>query len=562
MSDTVLRRFALLLVLFGAFAGPACAQGTELMPGVTYEQTVQFTSHGAVVLHVITAPRPGDQNGLYQLAPVLAGGTVSSKAERVTEMERDASTQATVAGINGDFAHPSGIFMAGGVLVRPPLQTRSSIGIDATGTLRVDRVKFAGTWKGTGQRRPLAGTNVTPAAGQVVLFTPGWGAPVPRVPGASEVTLESFPVATPSTDLTATVTAVGAGGGETIPPTGAVLMATGSAAAKLQTEAPAGTTLTARLILQPAWDGVSAALGGGPVLVKNGKPVFRSLEGFTNDQIAARAPRAGVGQLADGRIVLVAVDGNQPGYSAGMTSFELAQTLQRLGAVTAAAVESGPAVTAAFDGRLLGRPSAAAGELPVQEALLVEYFGVYSPPLLPVVNGDPARAVEPLVVKLVRPATVTAELVGPDGLPRMLESAVAHPAGTYPLPFTSYDVEGAWRWRVQATDDLGRVSTVDQAFRYDKTLTGLAVASPARGSAVVRFALSRPAKVRLRIETKGGVTVRELPDADLAVGARQVVWDGLLPQHIRAAGGSYVAHVIVSSIVGTSQLAVPFAFRR
>ena len=139
-------------------------------------------------------------------------------------------------------------------------------------------------------------------------------------------------------------------------------MATGSAAAKLQAEAPVGTQLTARLILQPAWAGVIAALGGGPVLVKNGKPVFRSLEDFTNDQVSSRAPRAGVGQLADGRVLLVAVDGGEPGYSAGMTSFELAQTLQRLGAVTASAVESGGAVTAAFDGRLLDRPSDAAGE--------------------------------------------------------------------------------------------------------------------------------------------------------------------------------------------------------
>ena len=84
-----------------------------------------------------------------------------------------------------------------------------------------------------------------------------------------------------------------------------------------------------------------AALGGGPVLVRNSAPVFRSLEDFTNDQIAARSPRAGVGQLADGRVILVAVDGGQPGYSVGLTSFELAQTMARLGAVTAAGSSPG-----------------------------------------------------------------------------------------------------------------------------------------------------------------------------------------------------------------------------
>jgi flagellar hook assembly protein FlgD len=68
--------------------------------------------------------------------------------------------------------------------------------------------------------------------------------------------------------------------------------------------------------------------------------------------------------------------------------------------------------------------------------------------------------------------------------------------------------------------------------------------------------------VRLRIETRTGVTMREVSPADLAAGAQQVVWDGRLPQGTRAYGGTYVAHVIWTSTVGTSELAVPFAFRR
>src|SRR5215475_12969181 len=73
----VMRRSALFLLLclvMAIFAAPAHVQATQLMPGVTYVRTVQFTPHGAVVLHVLTAPRPGDQKGLYQLAPVLARG--------------------------------------------------------------------------------------------------------------------------------------------------------------------------------------------------------------------------------------------------------------------------------------------------------------------------------------------------------------------------------------------------------------------------------------------------------------------------------------------------------
>ncbi len=224
------------------------------------------------------------------------------------------------------------------------------------------------------------------------------------------------------------------------------------------------------------------------MLVRNAKPVFRSLEDFTNDQVTERDPRAGVGQLADGRVILVAVDGRQPGYSVGLTSFELAQTMQRLGAVTASGVDSGGSVTVAFDGQLLNRPSDPAGERAVKEALLVQYFGVYAaPPPLPLLNGEPGKTVEPLSYKLVRPSVVTAQLVGPDGVARPLETAVKHDPGSYSFEYSTFDAEGTWHWNVTATDDLGRVSTIDRAFRYDTTLRGLSAPRVARNVATIRF---------------------------------------------------------------------------
>jgi hypothetical protein len=563
----MVRRLALVAAASAALAPSALAANpVTLMPGVTDQPAVQFTLHGPVALHVITAPKPGDDGGLYALAPVLAGGTIAGGHDRLTQIEQGLSPQATVVGINGDFPAgkaglPAGIVIQGGALEHTPLQFRSSIGIDGGGGLHVDRVSFAGTWKGTGQRRPLAGVDETPGKNGVVLFTPAYGATVPRVTGSNEVVLEPFPAAVPGTDLQATVASTGSGGGEQIPADGAVLQAAGAAAAPLAAEAPVGMPMTVRLILSSGWTGMPSALGGGPVLVRGGKAVFRSGEDFTGDQISSRNARAAVGQLADGRIVLVTVDGGRPGYSVGMTSFELAQTMVRLGAVTACGVEAGGAVTAAFDGTLLDRPSDPDGERAIGEALLVEYFGVYAPPVpVPLVNGDPGATAEPLTYKVVRPSTVTAELIEPDGVPSVLESAAAHPPGAYSTTYSSFDAEGLWTWRVTATDDLNRVSTIDRPFRVDSTLRGLAV-PPARGHADVSFVLGRPASVRLRIETTGGVTVRLLPAVQLAAGPAQLTWDGTIRGGAKAPSGSYVAHVFATSEVGTSDLRQTFAFR-
>jgi len=514
-------------------------------------------------MHVITAPRPV---GLYALTPVLAGGTLTGGLEPVTQIERDASATATTAGINGDLfradGRPSGIWIGNSLLAQPPLASRSSIGVDTTGTLYVDRVKLFGTWQGTGQRRTLTGLNTPPGPGQTVLFTSAYGPRTPVVASAAEAVLGAFPPTSPNADLSGAVTATASGGGEPIPPGGAVLMAVGGAAAKLQAEARIGTTIHVRLGLQPTWDGVTAALGGGPLLVRNGKAVFRALEDFTNDQVGARTARGAVGQLADGRVVLVAVDGGRPGYSVGLTSFELAQALVRLGAVTAAGVDQGDSVTAAFDGRLLSRPSGRV-ERAVKEALLVQYFGVYAPePSLPLLTGEPGLTAEPLLYKIVRPSTVTATLVGPDGAQHPLESGVAHAPGTYSFTATTFDHEGTWRWDVSAVDDLGRTSTIERTFRFDTTLQALAVPRSARGTVRVGFTLTRPAQVTLRIETSSGALLRALPATVLQPGAGSIRWDGRLPGGSHAFGGTYVAHLVVASDVGTSERSVSFRFTR
>ncbi len=183
----MLRRVVISGVSALVLAGPAQAQGvrTLLMPGVSYTKQVEFTTHGPVAFHAVNAPRPG---GLYAVKPVLSNNAIVGR-ERVTSMQRSVSASATVAGVNGDLftfadGRPTGMLIRSGVLETPPHPERSSVGISADGSLRVERVAFAGFWRGTGQRRPLR-LNGVPAANGVALFTPSWGAATPALPGSS-----------------------------------------------------------------------------------------------------------------------------------------------------------------------------------------------------------------------------------------------------------------------------------------------------------------------------------------------------------------------------------------
>jgi hypothetical protein len=552
----VVRTAVICALCAGVFVSLAPAavpvRGQQLMPGVIYSRQLEFTAHGPVVMHVISAPKPV---GLYALKPLLSNNAILGR-ERVTLMQRRVSGEATVAGVNGDLfsfsdGHPTGALIREGVLDSAPVGFRSSIGIDTDGVLHVERVQLAGTWQGSGQRRIL-GINEPPRAGRTTLYTPAWGARTPAEDGGAQAILQSFPPSAPNTPLASTVGEYVSGGNQPIPPGGAVLVARGAQAGFLAAEAPLGAGITIRLTLTPPWTNVREALGGGPIIVRDGKPVFRSLESFTTAQLTPREPRAGVGQTADGRILLVAVDGRQPGYSWGLTNFELALTMMRLGCVTASALDSGGSTTMAFDGKLLNRPSDRGGERAVAEALTLLYYGVYAPtPASRVVspNADGIDDAQALVYKLVRPSAVTATASGPGGAVVQLDSGSRAP-GTYRFNWDgAAQPEGAWTFRVVADDDLGRRSIAERQFSLNNTL-GFLTARTSGRRVVAGFKLASPARVVVRVETPGGSLVRTLATRSLPAGDGTASWKGR--------PGRYVLSVTATNDVGAVELTAPF----
>ena len=578
---------AFVVTLATLFATPAGAQPVPLFPGTTYERSVQFTPHGPVAIHVVRGPRPV---GLYRLRPVLSNGSVVLR-ETVSSMQRRLASQATSVGVNGDYfaprdGRPSGIFMSDGILATPPNSARSSAGVTLDGLLDVRRVSFHGTWRGSGQRRAFNFLNKAPGMNGISLFTPDWGFATPRVEGSFAVVLGSFPPATPNTDLDVPVTASSVGGSIRIEPGTAVLVARGNAAAKLETEAQPGTVVTLRLTLQPDWSVVSDAIGGGPILVRDGVPVYRSNEAFTTSQLAPRGPRTAIGQRADGGIVLVTTDGRQPGLSVGMTNFELAQTLVRFGAVRGMGLDGGGSSTLAFDGTVLNSPSDGR-ERAVSTALMLEYYGVYAPPPSEPVaspNGDGVADTEKLSYKVVRPSNVTATLTSPDGTIAWQDASADQP-GTYAVPFPPAPApppegvppvqtgpvapaEGRWSLTVAATDDQGLSSTTTRRFVVNSTLGSLGV-TPLRvavrktgGHAEIRWSQARAARAKVTVETPQGVLVRTVSTASLPPGEQTVVWDGRGGNREPVAAGRYVIRVTASNELGLVSLTQAITVRR
>jgi hypothetical protein len=179
------------------------------------------------------------------------------------------------------------------------------------------------------------------------------------------------------------VTALREARGGPIPPAGSVLAGTGDAADWLRAHAQPGTRIAVTTALHTERGPLKAAPGlgvvnGGPRLLRGGRPdITAEAEGFDHPDdpgfyyafALRRNPRTIAGVTGGGRLLLVAVDGRAPGYSAGLDFEEEAAVMRALGARDVVNLDGGGSTTMTIRNRVVTRPSDATGERPVGDGI-------------------------------------------------------------------------------------------------------------------------------------------------------------------------------------------------
>ncbi|MBA2746678.1 MAG: phosphodiester glycosidase family protein [Flavisolibacter sp.] len=115
------------------------------------------------------------------------------------------------------------------------------------------------------------------------------------------------------------------------------------------------------------------SIGGGPVLIQNGNQLITNNEErkFGGKGLYDKHPRTAMGYTADGKLVILAVEGRNPEAS-GASLPQLAGILQELGCIEAMNLDGGGSSCLLVNGKETIRPSDKEGQRPVPAVFMIK----------------------------------------------------------------------------------------------------------------------------------------------------------------------------------------------
>ncbi len=354
---------AVLVLLALVGSAQAAVFTKDLAPGVTLMQEVTTEPVPLVVTAVtvdlanpaVTAKAAIGQDAVYTDDPFRGREKISSLTAR----------KGALVGVNADFfpfgdvptGDPLNACIIDGELVSEPAGNRAVLAILNNKAVIFDNPRIdADLTLATGARRQIDGFNRVRETNQVVVYTAACGATTQNKFKATDLicTSQELPIRI-GKPIKLTIAEVKLDAMNTpIPKDGAVISGGGPAALFLKENAKPGDTITLQVNLKSAatcdWNQVEQAVGGGPWLLKDGNEfIDLEAEGMGASFSTTKHPRTAAGTTAEGKLMLVTVDGRQS-ISSGASLADLSALMKRLGCVNAINLDGGGSSTLAVKG--------------------------------------------------------------------------------------------------------------------------------------------------------------------------------------------------------------------
>lgn len=328
-------------------------QPRQIMPGLNYTRYLRVDNRGMLTAYVLEADR-----SKFDLQLVLARDSIASGRQKLKAI---ASAHQAVAAINGGYFALDGSLIGNtrinGQTAGTTYFDRTSLGFMPDGTLKLATSQYYGVVEIAGQKVYLSGVNCPRGENNTILYNSLFG----NYTGTNEFGKEYVV-------QNGKVIAINQAN-SFIPVDGQVISVHGKAQEAF-TNVKIGDKISIGENFGPELDSASTIVGAGPELLRNGQlHVTAVQEQFPADIAKGRAPRTALGIKADGKIILMVIDGRQS-HSIGTTLTETAQLLQKFGAVNGFNLDGGGSSEMVLQGQILNSPSDG-GERPVGSGLIL-----------------------------------------------------------------------------------------------------------------------------------------------------------------------------------------------
>ena len=265
-----------------------------------------------------------------------------------------------------------GIEVLNGKLLSESNDVRAAAGLierASTQELIFGHIKFSGQIIAGQAKHAIEGLNRPRGDNELIIFTPEFHRTTLTDPTGLELIVRRERIVE-RRDLK---------GSSAIPADGYVISVAGTARLWALEKLLVGTRVKLSLDWSPtetetadSWKQAANIIGAGPQLIKNGRiEITNAAERILPSFVSDGHPRTAIAKTKSGQILLLTVDGRQPGESIGMSLTMLADLLTEFGAVEAINLDGGGSTTMVISNKLVNKPSDATGERPVSDAILV-----------------------------------------------------------------------------------------------------------------------------------------------------------------------------------------------
>lgn len=315
---------------------------STVYPGLNYTRYVRVDGRGMMTSYVLEADR-----SKFDVRLALAGGSISSGRATVKSIAR---ASRAVAAVNGGYFGLDGTLIGNtrinGQTAGVTYYRRTSLGVMPDGTLKLAPSEYYGevNIKAKGTKAFLSGVNCERGENTIILYNSLFGSYTGTNEYGTEYVIRD-----------GIVTAVNQGN-SFIPSGSQVISAHGTAQAAFA-GIKAGDRVTIGESFGSELDAAENIIGAGPELLRSGVVnVTAGEERFPGDIARGRAPRTALGVKADGKILLLVVDGRQS-HSIGATLAETALLLKRFGAVNGFNLDGGGSSELVLQNQIMNSPS-------------------------------------------------------------------------------------------------------------------------------------------------------------------------------------------------------------